>query len=465
MTTINGFRFRQAEQEYLFLPDANAIVEMDALSTALLDQFEAAAGNAEAAHRALQDRFAPEPLQEAWEELRQIGAIPSIRRRTPPLPPDLPLETVVLNIAHACNLTCRYCYAEGGNYGKRDRMMDSETAKAAVDLLMRSSADKDVTITFFGGEPLMNFPVVRETIRYALAAAENVNKRVDFSLTTNATLLDEEKIEFLTRHRVGISVSMDGPPEVHNANRKLSNGQDSYGPVHEGVTRLVARSTRPVAARVTITRDFASIPAIFDHLRALGFAEIGIAPVTSDDPALRLDEADLERMLDGFRLLTERFCAEAQAGRYLGFSNLSNLLVDLYHGDVRALPCGAGLGFVGIDPAGEIYLCHRFSGQDDFQWGHVTTGIDREKRAAFYQSVRQERDDDCAGCFLRNICAGGCYYEALTRQGDARSANRQYCNWLKQWYEIGLGAFVRLQREVPGFLEKLANQGKAKALQ
>ena len=206
-----------------------------------------------------------------------------------PLKP-VPLQTLVVNVTNQCNLSCEYCYEYGEDKivdtanGKQPKFMSEETARAAVDFALRESgANKAAHITFFGGETLMNFPVLTRAVAYARARASELGKDVDFSLTTNATLLRPEVIDFLADERIGVTISIDGPQDIQDKFRVFSNGQGSYEMAAPRIKALLARHrTRPIGARVTLTRQTLDVMRIYRHLHdEMGFLEVGFAPVTT----------------------------------------------------------------------------------------------------------------------------------------------------------------------------------------
>ena len=269
--------------------------------------------------------------------------VPAAWRRRPasaPIDPAaIPLGTLVLEAAQACNLRCTYCYAGGGAYGGAARVMPPELARRAARFLVESSGDRDrVTLVLFGGEPLLNLAALKAAVLEGEAAARACGKTFVVALTTNGTRFTPEVLDFLGAHPISVSVSIDGPPDVHDANRRYpgASGGGTYADIVAGLKRLRAHLPRPPAARVTLTPDqWGRVPEVFDHLHGLGFLEVGIAPaspVTADFlPTPEQDEA----LFAGFTELAQRFAGEAGQGRVLPFSNLLDLLGRLHLGQVK----------------------------------------------------------------------------------------------------------------------------------
>lgn len=457
-------KFRKGDRTYAFVVPANALVELDATALAVLEAAGDSGGpDADQIERVLEGCFPPGEIREAIGELvRMAILLPAEKLELwadsafPPAPPDVPLSTLVLNVAQDCNMRCSYCFAAAGTYGKAAGKMNQETAFRAVDFFLARCGDsKEVTLTFFGGEPLLNFEVIRTTVKYAREEARKVGKAVDFSLTTNGTLLDEEKIRFLSEERIGVTVSMDGPPEVHDRHRRLRGGQGSYRMVLPGVLALIrGHRTRPVGARATLTRGIPDLERCLFHLLDMGFHEVGFSPVTSPDPDCYLNEADLESLLGQFRRLACLFRDRALEGRFLGFSNISNLVAEIHAGEVKRYPCGAGLGLMGVSATGDLFLCHRLVENEEAYLGSLGKGIDRQRRGRLLRALHLSRKADCRGCWVRHLCAGGCYQEALERQGSLSRRNAQYCEWLRAWIGIGIEVYLDILEGNPSFFEK-----------
>lgn len=382
---------------------------------------------------------------------------------TPPAPQDteaMPLKTLVFHLVNECNLRCTYCYADGGEYGAPQKYMSKETAKQSVDYLLEHSYGEDsVTIVLFGGEPFLNWDVLTYIVEYSDAEAQKRGKKVTYSLTTNGTLLSEQKVAFLNQYSVGVSVSMDGSEAYHNKNRPFAGGQGSYDSVNKNVTKLIeSQRTAPVGTRVTVAKGFEEIEASLKHLLSKGFYEVGFAPVTESNMNLSLDEEDLESLLNQFEEITDTYVSHAIKNEYIGFSNLTNLLRELHKGENKAYGCGAGLGFFAVSPEGDLYLCHRFNEDERFKMGDIYDGLNRTKQKDMLAELHIDNKSTCQTCSLKHICSGGCYYEALERQGDYRKPNKHYCNWMHEWITIGLKAYVRIAEENPSFLDVISGE-------
>jgi uncharacterized protein len=477
LAEIRPFAF--GGKHYVFVVAVTGIFEVSELAAEIIRLFltgESAYASAAIESRslvahevvtALRARYAIHSILQGMSELRALGVLLTEDGSQPvqPVPflPKLsgkpfPQRSLVLNVANDCNLGCTYCFASQGDYGAPRRFMSQETAKQSVDFLLQNSGDHPtVTLVFFGGEPLMNFRLISETVAYATRAGELVGKRVDFSMTTNATYLTPEIIHFLRDHRVGVAVSIDGPKKYHDLRRTYKNGLGSYDMIQPRIMNLLREhKTRPVAARVTLTHGVTAVSEIFDHLTEMGFDEVGFAPVTSsDDDNYALTPEEFWQVLEEFGKLTAKYVGGVSSAERPRFSNLTNLLADLHQGVIKAYPCGAGLGLLGVGSTGKLYLCHRFLESDEHQVGTLATGVDRARQAEFMAATHLSAKPPCQICWVRNICSGGCHHEGYKRYGTLGHATIHRCEWIRAWINMGLHAYVEIMEKSPAFLDRI----------
>ena len=458
-------RFQGGGQEFLYLVPSGGIVALEGITSEILQTLEQAPLSREnLVSRLCSDGHSSHEIEECIDELHEIRAIRNGEKeyeKSEPLPEKFPLQTMVLNVTNQCNLSCQYCYEFGEDKiatpAGKPKFMDWETARSSVDYLFaESEGRKSVHITFFGGETLMNFPLLKQVVEYSRVKAAERQVKIDFSLTTNATLLSPAIIEYLAENAVGVTVSMDGPKEMQDKFRVFSNGRGSYDIIKPKVQSLLEKHrTRPIAARVTMTSGAMDVRKIYDHLKGeLGFYEVGFAPVTtSPDRLYSINEPGMDRVLAQFCELADEYLEFALRGEHHGFSNVSDTLSELHQGINKSLPCGAGLGMVGVGPSGDIAPCHRFVDSDEHVLGNVATGIDREKQNDFLRRGNIDTKYDCHECWARPVCAGGCHHEAFVRYGDTGHANLHYCDWIRAWTDKCLQIYGAIAAQNPSFLD------------
>jgi uncharacterized protein len=454
----NAHPVRVGERRLLFHIPTSGLFELDEVAAQLIDLFDGEEV-LDASSLAERTGVAQPQIEEALldfgelDVLRPSGA-PQPERRARPWH-ETPLTTLVLNVNTGCNLSCTYCYKEDLKIPAKGERLERETAIRGVDRLIEESGDaKRLQLVFFGGEPLTNLPLIREVVAYAEGIAASVQKQFDFSLTTNATLLRDDTIDYLDAHRVGITVSMDGPKTTHDRHRRSVGGGGTYEVVAKKVERLLARyRSRPVGARVTLARGSTDVVGIHRHLRdELGFFEVGFAPATSpDDTRFALEGGELEQIFESMKELGLSYRDDALKNRNNGFANLHQLMTDLARGHSRALPCGAGAGLLALDHAGDFHLCHRFTGSDFPTLGNVDTGVDRAQLAVFLERAADPDPRGCSTCRVRNLCAGGCYHESYSRYGDPLHPTWHYCDLLRDWIDFGIRVYAEISEHNPRF--------------
>ena len=470
--------FQAAGRDFLYLVPSAAVFALDAPTSAVLRIVTDGAVSDEGVIQALTGRFDEATVRAAIGELLEVRAIGYEQQpdETPlrllPMMP-FPLTTMVMNVTNQCNLACTYCYEYGEDKivdtenGQQSKFMAESTALQSVDFLLKESGHL-AHLTFFGGETLLNFPVLKSTIAYARRRAAELGKEIDFSLTTNATLLRPEIIEFLAENRVGVTISIDGPRDMQDKFRVFHNGAGSYDVVAPKIKELLrVHRSRPIGARVTLTSDTLDITKIYRHLtEELGFWEVGFAPVTtSPNQKYAIGDTGFDKMLGQFRALASEFLEHVAVNKHHGFSNVKDTLEEIHKGVSKAYPCGAGLGLLGVSTDGDVALCHRFAGSDAHKMGTVKDGIDRVAQAAFLQQHHIADKTDCSKCWARPLCSGGCYHEAHVRYGTTTRPNLHYCEWIRGWTDTCLQIYGELSERNPEFLARFdREEAKAEAV-
>ena len=466
-------RFNAGGAEFVYLPQAGAIFALDEATAQVLARLETGiAGHEDLVAVLTGAGLAGADAEGLLKELRQVRLVEAEHfvARAPVVdapPDDFPLQALVLNVTNQCNLACTYCYEFGADkistqVGKT-KYMTPETARSAVDFLLASAKGRDaVHITFFGGETLMNFRLLKEAVAYADARAAEQGKRVTYSMTTNATLLTDPIIDFLAENAVGVTVSIDGPEEMQNARRVYKSGKGSYDVIAPRLKSLIAKhKTRAIAARVTLSAGVTDVVGIYRHLKdEIGFHEVGFAPVTTTEEGhdFGLNGDGMSEVLAGFHALSEEWLQFALRGQMHGFSNVSETLSELVKGTNKSHPCGAGLGLLGVSPSGDLSPCHRFTDADEHVLGHINDGVDHTKRKDFLTRGHVGAKYECTSCWARPLCAGGCHHEAFVRYGDTGHANLHYCDWIRQWTDRVLEIYGTIAVHNPEFLDRFADR-------
>ncbi len=370
------------------------------------------------------------------------------------------LKTLVFNITDACNLSCVYCY-HNNDTNNKDNTMTTATAKKAIDFLFdNSNANDEAVIVFFGGEPIINFDLITFIVEYAKKKALKIKKKMSFAITTNGTLLTEKVIDFFYENQVGVTISIDGPKDIHDRFRHFSHKGSSYDVMLPKIKSLIDKFQRkrgkPVVARVTVAKDPNHVPKTIDHLLQLGFAEVGFSPVTTDDLSYQLNNKAMNVLLDKFEELSDKFLQAALKDKFFGFTNLIDLLVILHEGEMKNYPCGAGLGLFAVCADENLYLCQRLLRHNSLCMGNLSNGFDISSVKNFRKKAELNGKPECKNCWAKFVCAGGCYHEALVREKKLTKANLHYCAWIKKWIEIGLKIYGKIVLKNSNYLDKLS---------
>jgi uncharacterized protein len=355
-------------------------------------------------------------------------------------PPPLNGVMLTLSVADDCNLACRYCYAKDHLMSKL--YMTKQIGRKSIDFLLSYMGEaKFAYIRFFGGEPLLNFPVIKETILYARSRFKRAKKQVVFRISTNGTLINRQNIDFFKQHGVKLYVCIDGPAEVHNFHRPFTNGKGSYEAIVEKLRYLRELPSQDLEALFILSPfNVGRCREIFHHLRSLGFPTITFQPCFwSCSPGFNLGQAEFAEMKRQYRLLLKDLSGSAQIELAAHLSLIQFGLVSRPEG------CGLGRSVITIDPVGDIYACHRLQGDPRLKIGNLKTGIDPKLQAYF--SLRTcETNPTCRGCWARLLCGGGCIYENLRIAGAQDLIPPHYCKYIKFFIRFNLEYMLSLSR-------------------
>jgi len=332
--------------------------------------------------------------------------------------------------------------------------MSKDIGEASINRLCEWSDDsKLVVVNFFGGEPLLNMDLIRHLILYGIEKAKSEGKKIQFSMTSNGTLFTDRIVDFLNEHRVSVLVSMDGPKQVQNMNRPFRSGKGSFDAIKSNIQKLLA--TRPtLTARATLTRDCMSLKVLVDGLRDVGFQYVHIEPVTPDkNCSFALSEKDFKTLKKEYDHLGEIFLENVSSGTPFGFSNILRTLSAIYSSSVRHYPCGAGKNLMAVDPNGSIYLCHRFTGMEEFSLGTVYDPDFSLQKKIFEAHV--DARDECRTCWARHLCGRGCWYENYIYTGHIDEPYSAKCDLFKHVAALSMVIFSKLHEKDKALLDRM----------
>ncbi len=351
------------------------------------------------------------------------------------------VKALCLHIAHDCNLACRYCFAEEGEYHGRRALMSYEVGKKALDFLIANSGDRrNLEVDFFGGEPLMNWQVVKDLVAYGREQEKLHNKNFRFTLTTNGVLLNDEIMEFCNREMGNVVLSIDGRKEVHDHMRPFRKGQGSYDLILPKFKKFAAsRHQQKYYVRGTFTHYNTDFSKDVLHLADEGFEQISVEPVVAD-PAedYALQEADLPRIFAEYDALAAEMVRREKAGK--GFT-FFHFMIDLTGGPCvykRLSGCGSGTEYLAVTPWGDLYPCHQFVGTGQYLMGNVDEGITRPDIVDEFKCCNVYTKEKCRNCFAKFYCSGGCAANSYHSHGTIQDTYDIGCELQRKRVECAI---------------------------
>ncbi len=352
-----------------------------------------------------------------------------------------PIKSMCLHVAHDCNLRCGYCFASTGDFGGGRSMMDTATGKAAIDYLIKYSVGrKNLELDFFGGEPLMNFDVVKEVVAYARSKEQEHNKNFRFTITTNGVLLNDEITDFINKEMSNVVLSIDGRPSVNDRMRPTCNGKGSYSVILPKFLDLVKkRNFENYYVRGTFTKNNLDFTDDVTHLNDLGFDQISVEPVVSDPKYdYSLTDSDIDAIKAEYERLANEVVRRKQADTPINFFHF---MVDLDQGPCaikRLRGCGCGNEYVAVTPDGDVFPCHQFVGMDEWKMGSVhDLSVDKDKKD-YFATANIYKKKDCKDCWARFYCSGGCNANNLVYAGDVLNPHEFSCELEKKRIECAI---------------------------
>lgn len=389
-------------------------------------------------------------LKEAWQELHGLQDQGLLFTNDEYIDPEkameLPRQAVVkalcLHVSHDCNLRCRYCFASTGDFGTGHRMtMDFETAKRAIDWVVEKSGKRrNIEVDFFGGEPLMNWDVVKQVVAYAREQEKLHDKNFRFTLTTNGMLIDDEVIEFANKEMHNVVLSLDGRREVHDHLRKDYAGNGSYDRIVPKFQEFVKkRGDKNYYMRGTFTHNNVDFTNDLFHMADLGFTELSMEPVVCapDDP-YALTEEDKPILFEQYELLAKEMLKRKKEGRPLTFYHY---MLDLEHGPCiykRISGCGSGTEYMAVTPWGELYPCHQFVGDEKYSMGDIWKGVTNKEVQDEFKCCNAYAREGCKDCWAKLYCSGGCAANAYHATGSITGIYEYGCDLFKKRIECAI---------------------------
>lgn len=361
-------------------------------------------------------------------------------------PRAVALHSLSLAIAQKCNLGCTYCYAEQGTFGGRPDNMSFEVAKNSVERLFKDTPkDQTITLAFMGGEPLFNRKVLHEVTKYASERANDLDRTIAFTITTNATLIRPEDAELFHTYRFTVTVSLDGIGKANDILRPYISGKGSFERTKEKLKLLFSIPDRnfKVLARVTVTPKNLDLPKTFQGLLDLGFDTVQFSPMLrSPNGKEELQQQDFDVLLEQLIACGELFRRGFINKQLLPLQNVLSTLNRIHKYFREVYPCGAGRGYMGVSAEGDLYACHRFVNDDDGYMGTVKEGVRADVQEKWLNERHLSKQGACNSCWARHLCSGSCHHEVIKR-------GRPACNYIRGWLEYCLGLYVDLLKTDP----------------
>lgn len=396
----------------------------------------------------LKEKYSADAVKEAYGEIKELEnekllytgdiykeVIPLIERRDPVV------KALCLHIAHDCNLKCKYCFAEEGEYHGKRELMSLEVGKKAIDFLIKASGKrKNLEVDFFGGEPLMNFDVVKGIVEYARNIEKENGKNFRFTITTNGILLNDDIMEYINENMHNVVLSIDGRKEVHDRMRPRAGGQGSYDNIVPKFQKLAeSRNQTDYYVRGTFTRHNLDFGKDVLHLADLGFKQISVEPVVADPSEdYAIQEEDLPVIFEEYERLAKDIIKRRKEGKWFNFFHF---MIDLTGGPCvtkRLVGCGSGTEYLAVTPTGDLYPCHQFVGQEQFKMGTVDTGVVNTDIRKDFEHCNVYNKPVCQNCWAKFYCSGGCVANSYNSHGDLITPYEIGCEMQKKRIECAI---------------------------
>lgn len=420
--------------------ESGSVFETDELTKELIDSYSAPLDNSNGAFSC----YTQKEIDEARKEIQNL--IDEKVLFTPEIAHSAPkyfgvVKALCLNVSHNCSLRCEYCFADGGSYHTKRMNMSKEVAFKAIDFLIeRSGTRHNLEVDFFGGEPLLNLDVVKETVNYARGKEKQYNKNFRFTITTNAFKLTDEDIDFFNKEMYNVVLSIDGRKEVHNCVRKTAKGEDSFDIIVANALNFrKKRGDKQYYIRGTFTalnKDFASDAL---YLNDLGFDQISLEPVVlPQSHRLAIKETDVPELVEQYEILAREYIKRRKTDKWFNFFHF---MIDISGGPCeskRLVGCGAGNEYLAISPNGNIYPCHQFDGKQDYVIGNLLDGTFDESLPKKFAGCNLTTKPKCLKCWAKYYCSGGCAANSVNFCGNINEPYAITCELMKKRIECAI---------------------------
>jgi len=395
----------------------------------------------------LKNKYEEQSIREAYAELNELNkqgllcADDAYMDKVINEKRETHTKALCLNIAHDCNIRCGYCFASTGDYHGGRKLMPFSVASKAIDFLLATSGTrKRLEVDFFGGEPLMNFDVVKQTVLYAKEREKEYSKRIGFTVTTNATLLNKEIEEFINEYMDNVVLSIDGRKQVNDRLRKYTDGRGTYDSIMPKIKSLVeSRGDKSYYIRGTFTANNLDFSSDVLHLADMGFREISIEPVVAEkEKGYALREEHLPKIYEEYDKLARKYIEYNENGK--GFKYY-HFLMDLDGGPCiykRVSACGSGVEYFAVTPDGELYPCHQFVGRQEYLLGDVWKGVTNKEIQEEFSKNTVYHKEKCRECWAKFYCSGGCQANAAAFNKDLRKPYDLECSLQKKRIECAI---------------------------
>ncbi len=442
---IHKFQFENAH--IILDVHSGSIHLVDEVAYAIVEDAEK--GTLSEIQKKYSEQFNKEEIQEAYEELMSLkeeemlytadqyeSLVPAFLEREPVV------KALCLHVAHDCNLSCKYCFAGEGEYHGPRGLMSIEVGKKAVDFIIESSKHrKNIEIDFFGGEPLMNWEMVKEVVAYARSREEETGKHFRFTMTTNGVLLNDEIIDYLNENMHNVVLSLDGRKEVNDRMRPTANGKGSYDVILPKFKKIVEkRGNKQYYLRGTFTHHNLDFGEDVKHMVEQGFSEVSVEPVVAPSHMdYALQNSDIDALCVEYEKLAKYILKQTKQGNDFHFFHF---MIDLEGGPCihkRLAGCGSGTEYLAVTPEGDLYPCHQFVGLEDFKMGNVKEGVTNIALRHQFEKCNVYSKEECKGCWSKFFCSGGCAANSYHFHGDINHTYEIGCALQKKRLECAIG--------------------------